>query len=268
MRILCVLLLLTLAIPSAIASPQSIGPVTINPTPIDLTAGSATLITCTATINDSDGSGNIVLVNATFWDSTASSENSTDDNAGHYSTSNCSVARHNTPSSSDYACSFSLYYYANPSDWICKMRSYDEILVEVSSQETVAVNQLTALELSSASLDFGTVALGSSSVSDINISVANMGNVAIDVNVSGTGFNCTSGGFGAGYARFSAGQGEDYGNMTSLSVASSTLAIDITQSDAIELSSKSIFWKISIPSSGAGGICTNTISLVAELMRR
>jgi hypothetical protein len=209
------------------------------------------------------------LVNATLWDSATSSEYSADDNTNHYSTRNCTSIENGTePPYSVYACSFQVQYYSNPSVWACKMRSYNSELTEISSEDTAIINSMLALELSEESLDFGTIFPGHESSQDINVTATNVGNVQIDVNVSGTNFSCTSGILGADYARFSDSPEQEYSSMTPLLEEPSILAIGIPQSDETEITILPIYWKISIPVSGLRGICTNTISLVAVQMVR
>jgi len=56
--------------------------------PIDLSAGSASMVQCNAAISDDSGWENILSANATIWHS-SSSEGAADDDNDHYTNASC-----------------------------------------------------------------------------------------------------------------------------------------------------------------------------------
>lgn len=251
-----------LAIPAAFAGTQTVGTVTVNPSPIDLTLASTKTIDCSATIADTDNWNNITTVNATIWDTAASAEGSADNNNNHYTNASCGLGTNDSSTSLPVTCSFSLQYYANPSTWTCKIRSYNSTNDLASNETNATVNSLIALNVTEATIDFSTLALGATSASDVTATVQNSGNVQIDVNLTGSAFSCTTGSLTLENVHYSASSGIAYGSMTALSGTTTNLDLNVAKSTGVS-STALTYWKISLPANGAGGTCTNTITFSA-----
>jgi hypothetical protein len=262
MRWLLVILLLSL-VPTAFAGTQTVGTVTIDPSsPIDLTLGSTKTVTCSATITDTDNWNNITTVNATIWDSIASTEGASDNDNEHYTVVSCDLGANTSATERPATCSFSLHYHANPSTWTCKIRSYNSTNDLASNSNGATVNQLVALDVVGTSINFGDMALNETSASDVSTTVQNVGNIRIDVKLSGDSFSCSSGTLSPETARYSATSGNSYASMTELTGTAITLDLDIAKSTGSP-STKDTYWKISIPNSGVGGSCSNTVTFSA-----
>jgi hypothetical protein len=255
-------ILLLLLVPPAFAGTQTVGTVTMDPSPIGLTAGSSKDITCTATITDTDNWNNITTVNATIWDSVASTEGASDDDNEHYTDVSCDLGTNTSATERPVTCSFSLHYHANPSTWTCKIRSYNSTNDAASNSNDATVNQLVALDVVEASINFGNMDLDETSSSDVSATVQNIGNIRIDVKLSGDSFACSSGTLSPETVRYSATSGNSYSSMTELTGTAITLDLNIAKSTGSP-STKDTYWKISIPNSGVGGSCSNTITFTA-----
>ncbi len=255
-------ILILLLMPAVYAGTQTVGTVTTSQSPINLNAGSTTTIDCLAMVTDTDNWNNITTVNATMWDNIASTEGSADSNSNHYTNTSCSLGANTSATELPVTCSFSLQYYANPSTWTCKIRSYNSTIDLASNSVDATVNSLVALDVTEATIDFSTLALGATSSSDVTATVQNNGNVQIDVNLTGTALSCTSGSLAQENIHYSASSGIAYGSMTALSGTTANLDLNVAKSTGAA-STALTYWKISIPSSGAGGTCTDTITFTA-----
>ncbi len=260
-RLLLAILLL-LVIPIAHAGSQTVGSVTINPSPIDLKLDSTKTVECSATISDSNSWENISNVSAVFWDALDYNESSENNGSNHYTNTSCSLGDNTSSTERPVTCSFPLQYYANPSQWTCKIYSYNATNDAASNSDNANVKSLIALDVVESEVDFGTLALGNTSSDDVNTTVRNVGNVKIDANLSGTAFTCSSGVISPEAARYSSSSGQSYSSMTELTADETTLDLNVAKSDG-EVSSKYVYWKIKLPDSGVGGFCSNAITFSA-----
>ncbi|OYT40973.1 hypothetical protein B6U80_02180, partial [Candidatus Pacearchaeota archaeon ex4484_26] len=91
---------------------------------IDLTALSTRNVFCNGTVTDADGGSDIIAVNATFYDASASSSDAADNNATHYTNRSCwlSAADGNNKY---FECLFLVRYFANNATWQCNATAYD-----------------------------------------------------------------------------------------------------------------------------------------------
>jgi hypothetical protein len=257
-------ILLLLMIPIAHAGSQTVGSVTINPSPIDLNLDSTKTVECSAAISDSNGWENISIsnVSAVFWDALDCNESSENNGSNHYTNTSCSLGDNTSSTERPVTCSFPLQYYANPSQWTCKINSYNATNDAASNSDNANVKSLIALDVVESEVDFGTLALGNTSSDDVRTTVRNVGNVKIDANMSGTAFTCSSGVISPEAIRYSSSSGQSYSSMTELTVDETTLDLNVAKSTG-EDSSKYVYWKIKLPESGVGGFCSNAITFSA-----
>jgi hypothetical protein len=258
-----ILILLLLTLPAVFAGTQTVSTVIVTPSTIDLNAGSTKYVTCTSIIIDTETWESITTINATIWDTVASAESSADDNNNHYTNTSCNLGNNDTLNSRPVTCGFSLQYYSNSSTWTCKIRTYNSTLDLASNETNTTVNSLVSLDVPETSVNFGALNLGNTSPNDANITITNTGNIKIDVDISGTDFSCSSGSLGYNYTRYSDTPESEYTAMTELTNEASSLNLNVPKSTGTD-SIKPIFWKISLPSSGIGGICTNIITFTAK----
>lgn len=251
-----------MVVPVVFAGTQTVGTVSISPSPVDLTAGSTKYVVCNATLADTDNWDNITTANATIWHYIDSTEAAADNNTAHYTNTSCALGTNTSLTARPANCGFNLQYYSNNGTWTCKIRSYNSTGDEASNSTNVTINQLVSLDVAEATLDFGTLALGGTSADDVNATVQNTGNAGIDVQLSGTTLSCNSGSILVGNTTYSAVPGTAYGSMTALTGSAVTLDLNVNKSTGSSIT-KLIHWKTQLLSSGVGGTCTNTITFTA-----
>lgn len=165
---------------------------------IDLTAGSSLNVSCTGTVSDLDGYLDISSVEAVFYRSGIGAGAADNDN-NHYS-STCSGGA-GSGTTQPFTCTFPVWFIADPTDvgsnnaaddWTCKITPSDGDGTGSDGTDTIEMNSLSAISVTPSSIDFnGALSAGgnSGSINDTT-EFYNIGNVAIDVEVSGSNL-CT-----------------------------------------------------------------------------
>lgn len=159
--------------------------------PVTLTPNATTTVMCQALVQDWNNDTDIYLVNATLYDTSVATWDSVDDNNDHYSNSSCAIdldtqgafGKEEDDWHALANCSFEVEYYANPGDWNCSV--YVEDLTNRSGRGEGAgsIDELLAVGLPE-SINYGIV--NSTEVSEEqNVSVSNMGNVALNLTLDG-----------------------------------------------------------------------------------
>ncbi len=255
------------------------GPVitnTIVTNPIDLTAGSTTLVWCNATIAPSAITVNITRVNATFYDFFTSTHASEDDNSNHYTNSTCKNFTLMNQSG-NFTCGFSLWYYASNSSWLCNLTATDTDNRTSFSFTAATMNQLLALN-STSLIDYGALAPESTSA-EKNVTLFNLGNTDLNVTARGYGrvvgdnlsMSCgVDGNISVGQQHHTGVKGTPYFQMNALT-NQSTLIANFTLPKRTSASGHTndtnfTFWSLQVPS-GIGGKCNGTILLTAIATR-
>lgn len=176
-----------------------------------------------------------------------------------------------------------LQYYADPTSasaptyasgtWTASVGVTDSAGgAATAGTDTFEVNTLNALSVTG-TIDFSTstggssMALGSTSTSDTTMTVTNSGNNTIDVELSGSALDC-----GAGYAdiavgnsHYSSAAATAYASMTALSATPTELnGFGLAKSNNGAAATSSVYWKLSIPSTGVAGTCSSTITVGAN----
>jgi len=259
----------------------TVGTITVLPSPINLVGGSTLLVSCYADITDDNGvadiqsgKGNITLYDTetTTADCTTNNfncyRNITHSGAGSLNSDIC-------PGSGTTAtCNFSIpvYYNANSSSWNCSMTITDSGGSGDTEQEIVAVNALTAIDISSSELNFGTLAPATFSDNKTEI-VYNYGNIILDLQLNGTNMSCATGeDIEVGNITYNMTgpvlHGDWGTNLTgTLFSEDFNLYPNQTQSTEVPASpSNTTYWKLYLPVSSAGirGTCSGTIWFVAQ----
>jgi hypothetical protein len=234
---------------------------------ITLTAGSTVLIRTEATITDLDGwpdMGNTSL--ATLYHYTSDNGLSDDENK-HYTTDNCTFE--NTAENEQLVtCYFNIDFMALSGSWTANVTTVDLSGMNASNTGTTTINDLTAIELADASVNFGVVSMGANSSTAGNMTIKNMGNILINAVLSGTNYTCSTGTIPVGNTRYSLAAG----NYDSMSLALSAVPTGqynlnlgvrgVATANGVD-STRKEYWTIKIPSSGLSGTCNNTISVTA-----
>ncbi|UCC91860.1 MAG: hypothetical protein JSV39_01140 [Candidatus Aenigmatarchaeota archaeon] len=232
---------------------------------IALSSCGTVLIWCNATVTDSNGWNDIDLVNSTLWDDAAANEGDSDNNSNHYTNYSCYFS--GSGSTAEANCSFTLLYYANPAEWTCKIYANDTASnVSSNSTANVTVNTLRALDANN-TIDFTSLAPGATSPSDVNNTVMNCGNAAIDLNLSGTNLtnaSATVTNISVTNVKYNmTDYAQDYAaNMTSLTTTTTYADYSLVKRTN-GLSISDTYWKISIPGSIETLTYTGTINFTA-----
>jgi len=167
---------------------------------ITLTPNDTTTINCTAEITDYDTDTDVTSVTAVFFDPAQTTAGGPEDNNSHYTNSSCRIDTAFGDSYQLFAhCLFDIWYYANASDWNCSVTATDTFPYQVTETNDTTVQPLLALGLPDI-IQYGTV--NATYISSENITnVTNLGNVMVNLSLSGYGFvendgnamNCTLG---------------------------------------------------------------------------
>lgn len=252
---------------------------------VALTANDTTLVTCIAILRDYNGDADINATNATFYDSSVSFYNDTDDNNYHYTNSSCEITA-DTGGYNGYAddpyhslanCTFQVEYYANPENWVCNVTVNDSVSWTGTNYDEITISPLLALGVPDV-IDYGTV--NATYVSDENITnVTNYGNVQINLSLEGyartpgdgLAMNCTLGNIGtidAEYEKYNLTASNPgplshsafdavYRNVTSAPVIN-TFELAARTNDTLNEAIKESYWRIYVPI-GVAGTCNGTI---------
>jgi len=149
---------------------------------IDLIAFGTKNVFCNGTVTDEDGGGDVSVVNATLYDTDASSSGAADSNATHYTNQSCWLSSANGDFRS-FECLFRVRYFANNQTWQCNATAYDSLNYQNSSRINATINELIALSVP-ATINFGTLAPGATSLVN-KTNITNAGNILIDLNIYG-----------------------------------------------------------------------------------
>lgn len=238
--------------------------------PIDLVAGDNLTIACNASINDDNNVSDIKLVNATFYQQSIGS-NAADDNNNHYSNSSC-VKISSSAFQSNYTCGFNVAYYANNGTWQCNITAIDNSNATAFNNILASINELLAIDITPAIIDYGSLQATNTSPTDVNVSIRNFGNIPINVSVKGFAPNeslaylnlsmtCQTGNISNANQRFSALNGTDFTQMTRMNNETQLINIMLQQRTndlAFGNDTNTTFWKLQVPPLTIG-ICNGTI---------
>ena len=193
--------------------------------------------------------------------------------------SNCTSYTVVNATTRNYTCTFNDFRYfgevndVHLNNWSARWTIADsESSIFDVTEFLVYVENLTAIDVQETFLNFGSMALGETTLNDseVNSTIANCGNWRMDVNVSGTDLPCnTQGTISVGQLKYNGTFGTEYASDTALSTssvkipqfASGNLYVDFASNDAGE--SDQISWQISIPTTGVKGLCTGNVTFYA-----
>ena len=242
----------------------------ITPTP-----GTTKTVYVNGLITDAAGVPNISVMNATFARSgvTCALSGVNDDNNDCYHQAACTVGTENFVHQIPFSCSFAVAYYADATsggtysagNWIATAHVQNLEALSDSASTTTEMNQLVAIDVPT-TLDFGSLAPGESTTVDNNqaMLITQNGNVAVDVNVSGTAMSCSILG--------SIPQNDISYNLSDLSTGTAVTGSLVTLTDFNLLTrtsdstpmTKNLYWNLTVPL-GASGSCTGSVTVTAVM---
>ncbi|NOZ80361.1 MAG: hypothetical protein GXP63_01700 [DPANN group archaeon] len=244
-------------------------------TPIDLQTGTATIVTCNASVRDENGISDLASVNASLFNQGVSSPQDTDNKNWHYTNSSCSAFQTGV-FTANYSCTFPVEYYARNGSWACNVTLSDSGNNINSSVQSTTLNALIALS-TDAALDFGNVLAGQVS-SEMNITITNTGNIGFNISTNGYGLNpkdnlslaCDSGqNISVTRMRYAPQPGVGYGIKTNLT-ADIALINNIffpkrTDEAGYGSDRNNTFWAVGVPTGMKVSSCNGTIVLYATI---
>ena len=250
---------------------------------VTLNAGSTLSMHVNGTVFDDNGSGDISSVSVVAFRSGATGGTScTADNNDCYIVSSCTLTA-NDATTLNYNCEVPLEFYADPTDsGTYSAESWDFLVTVTDSSagtgsiqfssvsKDVEVNSLLSLDIP-ATIAYGSFAPGDNlgASEGIQWSLENQGNVAADIQVSGTDMTCTTGTIAIANQEYS---DTDSGFDTVETVKVSTTPTNYTDlvlpartNDGAALTDD-LFWFFEAPTNtGIDGTCsgTNTVTAIA-----
>jgi len=242
--------------------------------PVDLIANGQQRINCTANVTDDNGAADILGADAVLYHSSVALS-SPDNESNHYTNASCGACTVLNSTAASCGCTFALDYWALPGAWTCSVRGIDAGGNGTYGSGPTTVNQLQAVDVSPTLLDYGSIDGGIPSPEE-NVSVINLGNVPIDVDLWGyavtqgddLAMSCANGAnITVSAERFSTSQGATYGAMTPLAgtlPTAPTALLSIPVRSGASNSSLPLYWRIQ-SGSGVLGECNGTIVFHAEI---
>ena len=248
---------------------------------ITLTENTTTAIDCTATVTDNNGCEDLGTISAKIYRSAQTSACSADNN-DCYAVASCTEdALSCTAGGSDldatYTCSITMAYYTDSTDasssqysaqeWNCEITPNDGTgagtPVNNSAGEDVEVNTLLSLDISAATIDYGSLALGASTgATNQTQTVTNTGNDDMDVEFSGTNLTCTGiGAVPSGNQKYGLTD-VTYASLTNTmttSAVSRDLALLQETTDGVPVTD-AVYHGVQNESTGVSGTCSGTIT--------
>lgn len=244
--------------------------------PIDLNAGTAAVVTCNGSYQDSNGYTDIMNVSATLYYN-GTEAGASDNNNTHYTNSSCgpcSVIPGSNDQNGSCLCNFPVQYYANDGGWSCNMTINDSGYVASSeNSSSFTINEVLGIQVETTDLNYGNMTV--TQVSDaIRENITNIGNVPINVSVRGFGgINETTGqnismicedgdNITFNFQRYALSDTTAFANMWNLSNQSRQI-INMSLPKRTEdihygNSTNTTYWRLQIPASSSG-VCNGTI---------
>ena len=253
--------------------------VVVDPGSIDLTPGNTTKVNCTGEIYDINGWDDIIIVNATLYDSTYG-DGITFDNNYRYVNATCnSSCTSLSTTNASCTCTFNVEYYANNGTWQCNMTAADSGgLVSTRNSTLYNINTVIGIDVP-AEIDFGNLSVTETS-SQIVANVTNLGNVPINISLRAFGGTneseidagnysmiCAYGNITTGYQRYSINSSVAYSamdNVTNTSTEVQVFKVPVrTDDNNYGNTTNATYWRLQIPSE-ISGFCNGTIVYTAS----
>ncbi len=239
---------------------------------ISLTPATTETIWCNGTVMDDDGLTDIdtvqghLLLNGTLPSDPL-------DRRNHYHDPDCDLT---ITLDGGFACSFDVYFFADPGAWACNIIVNDSHGYTNTSNLTTAVEELMAIRVDESILDFGLLEVGTDTgTTDHTHTIYNEGNVAFDILIDtfnttigdSTAMGCDIGSIPAENVRASLDAGRSIDTRTAApALGTGFLDTNLTEQDLSEgtlPTSTSVHWGIIIPESIAGQ-CTGNVRYIAQ----
>lgn len=171
----------------------------------------------------------------------------------------------------NYECVAQIQYYADSTItgphsgtyWTAKITATDASTATGSNTDTIEMESTVGLDASPA-IDYGSLSLDGQS-SQKELTVTNSGNTGIDISMSAdAAMTCATGVIPMGNTHYSITSGFSYASGTALTASPTEYEFDLAQRTNDSASStKNMYFILKIPITGAGGTCTNALTVSA-----
>jgi len=234
-----------------------------NDSAITLTEYTTKAVNVTSTVTDDNGCDDLTKATIALYKSGATCASTSDaDNDVCYFYEDTTLSWC-SGTSGDITHTFDVQYYADPdATWTAEVIPYDEG-TGTSAESSQTLSELQSLDVS-ASISYGSVSAGSNSTGDHTATTTDTGNVAIDVQISGTAMSCDVRGSIATSSQEYATSTFSYGAGTDLSDAAADWNLDLpTPEDTNVPVTDATYWQVGVPT-GSEGTCSGTNTFTAR----
>ena len=256
---------------------------------IELAPNATTTVSCWGVADDLDGISALGSVHSVIYAESGDRFGENNDSIVYHNNS-CDTSAWDL-GSGEWNCTFSVQYYAEPSDWTCAVNitnhpvtlgtGEDVTFYNDTINTTSTVEEIVALSVHNRTVDFGLRAVGKNYSADTSVLVYNEGNINLDLQLdafnssstfeddSDQAMNCTIGYVPTEYMRFSLVENQEYLDAVPMSVAGATstqelgLAPQVFGNDDLPTSAFT-YWAPGIPENIAG-VCTGRLMYIGQV---
>jgi hypothetical protein len=231
------------------------------------------VVYCSGIITEYDGE-TLSNISAEFFDNANSFFGDSDNSSIHHTNNSCFTNSTYGDNQTLVNCSFEVFPHANYGEWNCTMTAEDNLSAIGIGSDLTNINTALFIEVNDSFLNFGN-ASGGEVTNESIINITNLGNVIINLSLSGFGNS-----EGDGYSMVCE-DGEipiDYMKYNLTSSTSGDLSLSEFENHYINLTSapatqefnlgieetKSTFWRVYVPNDVSGG-CGGNITIGATL---
>jgi len=223
-----------------------------------LNPGINTTLYCNATISDGNSGLDIMVVNATLFQ-TVFGYYAADDRNSHYTNNSCINLSSSLKTEINYSCGFSVAYFANNGSWTCNMTIVDYSNATLFNKTNSRFEETLAIEILPNVVDYGNLFVGQTSPDDVNVSIFNIGNVPFNVTVDAYARNdgdnysmkCETGNFTLVQEHYAVVPSTPFDIMFNVSDTSTVIPNFTMQQRTNDLNygndSNTTYWKIQVP---------------------
>jgi len=146
----------------------------------------------TVTVSDNNGDTDVTTVAGVLFDKDAVTNTCTENLNNCYIDSSCNITTGASDAELTAACQVTFQYNGNASDWDVQTKATDDLGTVEFANANVSLNNpaLQGINISQASLAYGTVAAGDASLAKTT-TMQNVGNQILDIYIDGDQMTCT-----------------------------------------------------------------------------
>jgi len=248
-----------------------------NENPIVPSPGTTKIIYIYGNVSDAEGDATIQSVTASFFRTSKTSAlcdavNEADPNYCYFST--CTITTGDVDTSAHFDCEIPLNYYADATLGSGEFATDDwSVFIQVTDAQsgvgdnsgfmpTTEIGSLVAASVQP-SLSWGNLDLGMISTAENNaaMTVTQTGNSIVDLSVSGTDMLCSSGSIPVSRVSYVL---TDVDGGIALSETPTIIQDFNLPLRTLEPVIQNLFWNISVPENGVGGVCAGSILVTTE----